>query len=275
MKIFNVLSFWIMFFLFFVATGWGSDWRFYAITRQGKSYYDTASVKQISKAIVEVWVKNVVVKNSKKQVRIKYNSEESRNLYGDLGYDINLLLINCTDRMMKISQGTTYDQNGDPIMSYKDLTDWHYISPGSTTDSLFQIICKKMDPAANWRSVGKSQFDASRISRVSPSIIRVWEKVQLPEDALEELRKDQAHDYSDYSYTINRKRIDCKKKTIAGAGSTDYNSHGQLIQYFDEKSIRFNDIQALSVAPYSQGEKFIEAVCDYVNKVSKKKKRRR
>jgi len=127
---------------------------------------------------------------------------------------------------------------------------------------------------AEWRPVDHSEFDAARITHISSSVVRVLERTVLPEEVLKKLRKDKAHDYSDYSYTINCKRINCRKRTIGGAGSTDYNSRGCVIQYFDETNVNINDIQMLPAARSSRNEALLKTVCDYVNKPSRKKKRR-
>jgi len=272
MKIRSVFLFGIIFFLFFIATSWGAIWKFYAMTWQGTNYYDAATLKWLSKNIIKVSVKNVPSPDGKEWVIKKYSDSELGKLYDKVSYDINLFEINCANQTMRISEGTSYDHSGTPIMTGSEATDWYPIVPGGTTDSLAKVICKKKKASADWLPAGDSEFDASRITRISPAVVRVWERAVFSEDVLDELRKDQTHDYSDYSHTINRKRINCKKRTIGGAGSTDYNSRGGVIQYFDETNVKSKDIQMLPVASCSYGESFIQTVCYYVNKVSKKEK---
>lgn len=132
---------------------------------------------------------------------------------------------------------------------------------------------KKTASAEDWRSADHSKFDASRVIHISPSVVHVRQRVILSEEALSKLRKDRAHDYSNYSHTINMKRINCRKRTIGAAGSTDYDTRGGVIQSFDEKT-KLNNIQMLPVVRCSDGDAFIQAVCEYVKKVPAKKLKR-
>lgn len=123
--------------------------------------------------------------------------------------------------------------------------------------------------AADWRPADGSEFDASSISRISPSIIHVRQRVRFSAEVLAKLRRDRGHDYSDYSHTINLKRIDCSRRAIGAAGSTDYDVHGKVIQSFDETT-RLRNVQMLPVAPDSPGDAFVRTVCGYVNKPFRK-----
>lgn len=143
MKIRGIILIGFAFFFFSSATGWGAGWRFYALTWQGTNYYDTATMKWLSKNVVRVWVKNVPSPNGKEWVKRKYSNSEMGKLYGEVSYDINLFEINCASRIIRITEGTSYNMGGTPVMSSDQPTDWQHIVPGSTNDSLFESICKK------------------------------------------------------------------------------------------------------------------------------------
>jgi len=125
--------------------------------------------------------------------------------------------------------------------------------------------------ASDWRPVDNAKFDASTITRISPSVICVWERTIFLKEDLDRLRMDKGRDYSDYSHTMNRKQIDCKERMIGGVISTDYNSHGGVIESFDERNVRYENIQMLPVVSGSHGEAFVQTVCDHVNKVTMEK----
>lgn len=122
--------------------------------------------------------------------------------------------------------------------------------------------------AADWRPAGNSQFDASRITRVSPSLIRVWEKAVYPDAMLFQMQKLSGLDYSRYAYSIDLRQVDCKKRLLGGLNNTDYDSSGNVIRTEKFKKIIMNE-----VPPGSGGEAFVTAVCNHVDKETKGKKR--
>lgn len=125
--------------------------------------------------------------------------------------------------------------------------------------------------ATDWRPAGDGEFDASRITRISPSVIRVWQKHVLCEEILDYVRKnDPDHDYSDYSHTIALQQIDCKKQKIGMVSIRAYNTRGGVINSIDNND---SDIVMDHVIPDSYGEDFVQEVCNYANKKPKKKKR--
>jgi len=122
--------------------------------------------------------------------------------------------------------------------------------------------------AADWRPAGNSQFDASRITRVSPSVIRVWEKAVYPDAILSQMQKLSGLDYSRYAYSIDLRQVDCKKRLLGGVSGTEYNRNGSPIHTETYKKVIMNE-----VPPGSHGESFVVAVCNYVEKEAKKKKK--
>jgi hypothetical protein len=69
------------------------------------------------------------------------------------------------------------------------------------------------------------------------------------------------------------KRINCRKRTIGAAGSTDYDSRGGVIQSFVEKT-KLNNIQMLPVVRCSDGDAFYSGRLCVVKKVPAKKLKR-
>ena len=119
------------------------------------------------------------------------------------------------------------------------------------------------DSNVNWQPVKDSNsfFAASKITRISPSVIRAWESV-FPEKYPK---------YPDLPHTtILKYQIDCKKQTIGLVSRTHYNSNGVAIYNadFEKPGIKMN-----KTVPGSHDEAFAHTVCDYVNAVPKKKKR--
>lgn len=83
--------------------------------------------------------------------------------------------------------------------------------------------------AQDWRPVPDSiyLFDASTIRRMSPTMIRVWNKYVLIEESLQYMRKKGLADqYEDYAYSVALSQIDCRTLTHGFVNITNYNSRG-------------------------------------------------
>lgn len=122
--------------------------------------------------------------------------------------------------------------------------------------------------AADWRPAGNSQFDASRITCASSSLIRVWEKAVYSKELLLQIQKMTGLDYSRYVYSVDLRQVDCKKRLLGGLSNTDYDSSGNVIRTEKFKKVIMNE-----VPPGSGGEAFVTAVCNHVDKEVKGKKR--
>ncbi len=125
--------------------------------------------------------------------------------------------------------------------------------------------------AAKWRPAGDSEFDAAGITRLSPSVIRVWGKTVYGEAILKDLqKKNPGGDYSTYAHTVQLSQIYCEKRLIGRVSSTDYNAKGQVIATERFETDGFEDYGILmeSPAPGSQNEAFVRTVCDYVSRAS-------
>ena len=126
--------------------------------------------------------------------------------------------------------------------------------------------------AADWRPIPKtdSVFDASRVTRVTPSILRVWERYVLIDEAMDYLKKKGLVDeYLDYSYSIALRQIDCGKQTHGFVSIHNFNSRGAPTG--PSTNVKHSDIEMNPAAPGTNAEALITTVCDYSKKTSKKK----
>jgi hypothetical protein len=118
--------------------------------------------------------------------------------------------------------------------------------------------------AEDWRPISKSDraFDASRITRVSPSVLRVWERYVLIDEALDYARrKGLADEYRDYSYSIALRQLDCGKQTHGFVSIHNFNSRGAPTG--PSTNVKDADIEMNPAAPGTNAEALITAVCDY------------
>jgi hypothetical protein len=126
--------------------------------------------------------------------------------------------------------------------------------------------------AADWRPIpnSDSSFDASRITRLSPSILRVWEKYVLIDEALDYARKKGLSDeYRDYSYSIALRQIDCGRQTHGFVSIHNFNSRGAPTG--PSTDVKDADIEMNPAAPGTNAEALIEAICGYSNRKLRKK----
>ena len=121
--------------------------------------------------------------------------------------------------------------------------------------------------AADWRPLpytkSNGMFESSSITRVSPSVMRVWFKCVIPKTILDEERKAGSADlYEDYAYTTMQLQIDCKEQTIGYMTILNHDSKGQLIK----PTFSFEDIEMQPVIQDSESEVILSTVCDFANK---------
>ena len=126
--------------------------------------------------------------------------------------------------------------------------------------------------AEDWRSIAdsKNAFDASRITRVSPSTLRVWEKYVLIDEALDYVKKQGlADEYRDYSYSIALRQIDCSKQTHGFVSIHNYNTRGAPTG--PSTNVKVDDVEMDSAPPGSNAEALIYTVCNYSKRNLRKK----
>ncbi|TCV82719.1 surface-adhesin E family protein [Sulfurirhabdus autotrophica] len=126
--------------------------------------------------------------------------------------------------------------------------------------------------AEDWRPVANSNstFDSSRVTRVSPSVIRVWERSILVDEALDYARmKGLANEYVDYSYSINLHQLDCGKQTHGFVSINNFNSRGAPTS--PSTNIKDSEIKMEPAVPGTNADNLIKAVCDFANKRPKKR----
>lgn len=125
--------------------------------------------------------------------------------------------------------------------------------------------------AAQWRPAGDSEFDSAGITRLSPSVIRVWEKTVYGEAVLKDLQgKNPGRDYSAYAHTVQLSQVYCEQGTIGQVSSTDYTARGEAIatERFETDGFEDYGIKMEKPAPGSQREAFVRTVCEYLRRAS-------
>ncbi len=136
---------------------------------------------------------------------------------------------------------------------------------------LLASLCSVTASAADWHKIpnSDSSFDTSRITRISPSILRVWEKYVLMDENLDYARKlGLSDEYRDYSYSIALRQIDCGQQTHGFISIHNFDSHGVPTSSTNFKDA---DIEMNRAVPDTKAEALIGAVCDYSkHKLSKK-----
>lgn len=125
--------------------------------------------------------------------------------------------------------------------------------------------------AQEWRPIDgtSSKFNTS-VTRLSPSVMRVWEKYMLSPEHLEYLqRQGLAEKYRDYAYTLALRQIDCSRQTHGFVIITDYNARDLPTV----PSVDFSDteIEMLAAEPGTNAEALLASACEYAFKRTKKK----
>jgi hypothetical protein len=117
------------------------DWVEFSRTNQGDIVsYDKASLKQITKDIVQVWVKDVLSDERRRKL-IDYH-KYVHNI-GQLSHDVSLNEIDCKKMMYRSLSITGRDANGaDLFSSSDDNSKWNSISHNSVWDALQKAVCR-------------------------------------------------------------------------------------------------------------------------------------
>lgn len=120
------------------------------------------------------------------------------------------------------------------------------------------------DANADWQPVKDSNsfFAASRITRISPSVIRAWESV-YPEKYPK---------YPDLPHTtLLYYQIDCKEQTVGLVSRSHYNSNGNRIYHADFEN---SHISMNKAKPGSHDEALVQTACSHLNNTIPVKKKR-
>jgi hypothetical protein len=113
------------------------DWKYVGTGESALHYYDPQSIKWVSKDIVRVWVK-ISYRGKGVQRHIKKFGPE----YKKLSYSISIWEFNCSEGKRNLVESTDYKQDGGVIHSYAyDSPSWHFITPDSMNEKLFNIVC--------------------------------------------------------------------------------------------------------------------------------------
>lgn len=113
------------------------DWVFYVTAADGNNYYyDSQSIKWVSKDIVQVWEKTVYTEKGVPDMIKKYGPE-----YKELSCGIGLFEFNCSEKKSRGLSLTYHNHHGSVIYSAPRDSSWDFIIPESVSESLFNIVC--------------------------------------------------------------------------------------------------------------------------------------
>ncbi len=122
--------------LFGHADVWGVDWKYYGTNEDGSYFYDTESIKQVSKNLIEVWVQSAYTEKS-----ISHWVREGGKGFQDLDFTLISLELNCAERSSRYLRIVFYSKNG-KVFYPMDNDEWHFIAPDSMIESLHKEVCK-------------------------------------------------------------------------------------------------------------------------------------
>jgi surface-adhesin protein E len=117
----------------------------------------------------------------------------------------------------------------------------------------------------NWIFLGNTEdgsmqfLDKDSITKVSPSVKRIWKKTITPLEVQLKIREQAGlplKGYSSYSYTKSIWDINCKNRTHQFLYYVDVDQKGSILY-----SVKFDNPRMGFIVPGSMGELFYEAVC--------------
>ena len=139
------LSFLTILLLVTPVIGSSDDWVEYGISYDDNVYfYNKVNIKRTTKDIVQVWGKVVFSKEGREQYiqKLRYQGMSTEG-YDKLSHNLDLEEIDCKNQMYKFLSITHYDTEGRVLNSgSSDESNWSYISPDSTMDTLRKEVCK-------------------------------------------------------------------------------------------------------------------------------------
>lgn len=118
------------------------DWVEFSRTNQGDiGSYDKASIKQVTKDIVQVWVKDVFSAERRKKL-IEYHKYITN--IDQLTHDVSLNEIDCTKKMYRSLSITGRSADGNDLFSSSDDNSrWNRISNNSVWNTLQKAVCNQ------------------------------------------------------------------------------------------------------------------------------------
>lgn len=135
----SFILFGIIFLFFSNISCWAADWRFYNEDDLNIYFYDAASIRHISKNIVEVLTRIERTPEGLDDYIKKFGEE-----YRDMSHSKVLHEINCAEQKKRVTYITHYNHDGNIIYSEGSmLTRWVDIHPESIGESLLKAACKK------------------------------------------------------------------------------------------------------------------------------------
>ena len=125
------------------STAEGAGWIPYGESDSGTYFYDKESIRQPSGNIRQVWIKNVLTPEGAKNYKKKYPAVKGAD---KISVDMLLVEVNCSARLFRVLNGSSYDSSGRTITSFDYIktgeAKWKGIIAGSSTEMLSQALCK-------------------------------------------------------------------------------------------------------------------------------------
>jgi hypothetical protein len=116
---------------------WGADWKPYFATELELVFFDASSITHPSENIVRVLVRSdYTEKGVLNWVR------DFGKKYENLSHSIILSEINCAEKKLRRLSWADYDHKGSVIDSTSPPSEWRFIIPESSRESLYKEVCK-------------------------------------------------------------------------------------------------------------------------------------
>ena len=128
---------------FFCMEGWGADWKSLGKNDEYEFYLDTESITPSQENIFRVSVKAVFTDKGINRL-VKLLGTEYKNL----GHQVGLMEVNCSNKMILDLLSTFYSKGGGVLGSthtggkMRVSNKWEFIDPGSFNELLYQEICE-------------------------------------------------------------------------------------------------------------------------------------
>ncbi len=122
----------------------GAEWMPYYDNQSVVRYYDTQSIKDISKDIWRVWTKDVLKTQEQKDLVIenRFYYKQSIKGYEDYSYQQHFLEINCSTDEIRMVSSVDYNKDDNILATSDSATEWRRVVPESIIEKLFNIVCK-------------------------------------------------------------------------------------------------------------------------------------
>jgi hypothetical protein len=122
--------------IFFYATAWGFDWKYYGTNEDGTYFYETETMTRLSQQIVRVCVQSIYTEKGVSHW-VKWGGKQFQKL------DFTLIVseLNCVEKSIRHLRIVFYSKEGETFNPIKN-EEWHFFAPDSLPGTLFNEVCK-------------------------------------------------------------------------------------------------------------------------------------